>query len=117
MGDYVSGRRPLIRSGESQQIHSAYSVRLRGLESLLKSNPTVGITPSLPCPRDGNGRYWMFFRARIRTRKCVKDTCTRIRGLAPPLTGTTWHGIHHSKSQCKVVMFFTCIRTCVHARL
>ena len=40
VGDHVSGRRPLIRSGESQQIHSAYSVRLRGLESLLKSNPS-----------------------------------------------------------------------------
>ena len=40
VGDHVSGRRPLIGSGESQQIHSAYSVRLRGLESLLKSNPS-----------------------------------------------------------------------------
>ena len=35
--DHVSGRRPLIRSDESQQIHSAYRVRLMGLESLLKS--------------------------------------------------------------------------------
>ena len=67
---------------------------------------TVGITSSLPCPRDGNGDYWMFSRARTRTRKCVKDTRTRIHGLSPQLTGTTWHGIHPSESQCKVVMIF-----------
>ena len=36
--DHVSGRRPLIRSGESQQIRSAYSVRLWDLEALLQSN-------------------------------------------------------------------------------
>ena len=34
--DHVSGRRSLIRSGESQQFFSAYSVRLRGLEALLQ---------------------------------------------------------------------------------
>ena len=38
--DHVSGRRPLIRSCESQQILSAYSVRLKGLEALLQSNPS-----------------------------------------------------------------------------
>ena len=72
---------------------------------------TVGITSSLPCPRDGNGDYWMFSRAR--TRKCVKDTRTRIHGLSPQFTGTTWHGIHPSESQCKVVMFFACILSLV----
>ena len=35
----MSGRRPLIHSGESLQILSAYSVRLRGLEALLQSKP------------------------------------------------------------------------------
>ena len=39
--DHVSGRMALICSGESQQILSAYSVRLRGLEALLQSNPRV----------------------------------------------------------------------------
>ena len=52
VGDHVSGRRPLIRSGEGQQIHSAYIVRLRGLESLLKSLGGLKETKMfLPHPR------------------------------------------------------------------
>ena len=38
--DHVSGRRLLIRSGESQQILSGFSVRLRSSEELLQSNPS-----------------------------------------------------------------------------